>query len=141
VKLKKGNQMDNVVPFPKSNKQLNNPTSIDEIIEKLNDVKDLHINETLEVVIPMLFNYLETAGFGFGEIDEEDTQDPHLKDAAFVVEGVRSLLCKYYGLSHPFHQISENIFVEDLVNEGTFRLVKNLNIEFRNVEKGNSETL
>ena len=135
--------MDNVIPFPKNNKQ-NNVPSIDEIVDRMNDVKNLHINETLETVIPMLFSYLETAGFAFAdseEGDEEITLDPNLKDGAFVVEAVRSLLSKYYGLRHPFQQISENIFVEDLIDEGTFRLVKNLNIEFKNVEKGTSETL
>jgi hypothetical protein len=137
VLLTKGKFMDNVIPFPKNNKQ-QNVINLDEINEKMIDVKNHHINDTLEVVIPMLFSYLETAGFNFVESDDEEENDPNLKDGAFVVEAVRSLLSKYYGLNHPFQQISENIFVEDLVNEGMFRLVKNLNIEFRNVEKGNS---
>ena len=134
--------MDNVVPFPNSKKQ-NSVPEVEEIFEKMIDVKNLHINETLETVIPMLFAYLETAGFAFTDSEEEDDEndlDPNLKDGAFVVESIRSLLSKYYNLKHPFQQISENVFVEDLVNEGMFRLVNNLNIEFKNVEKGTAES-
>jgi len=129
--------MDNVIPFPINSRQQNIP-NLEEISEKMIDVKNIHINETLETVIPMLFQYLDIAGFQFDTSDDDEEIDPNLKDAAFVVEAVRSLLSKYYALSHPFQKISENVFVEDMVNEGTFRLVSNLNIEFKNVEKGNS---
>jgi hypothetical protein len=129
--------MDNVIPFPKNNK---NPTNEEEVEDKLSQVKNHHINDTLQLVVPIMFSYLETAGFNFqGEEDEEDNlNDPNIKDAAFIVEALRSLLCKYYDMDHPFQQISEHIFEPDLANEGVFSLAKKINITFKNLEKGNS---
>ena len=129
--------MDNVIPFPKNNKI---PVDEDEVDDKIAQVKYHHINETLQIVIPIMFSYLETAGFEFDvEDDEEDAvNDPNIKDAAFIVEAVRSLLCKHHGLEHPFQQISEHIFEQDISNKGVFNLAKKINIVFKNLEKGNS---
>ena len=129
--------MDNVIPFPKNNKI---PVDEDEVDDKIAQVKYHHINETLQIVIPIMFSYLETAGFEFDvEDDEEDAvNDPKIKDAAFIVEAVRSLLCKHHGLEHPFQQISEHIFEQDISNKGVFNLAKKINIVFKNLEKGNS---
>jgi hypothetical protein len=130
--------MDNVIPFPIKNK-IPAPADLDEVGEKIAQVKNHHINETLQAVVPILFSYLESAGFDFDVDDEEDViNDPNIKDAAFVVESIRSILCKYHNMDHPFQQISEHIFEPDLTNEGVFSLAKKINITFKSLEKGNS---
>ena len=130
--------MDNVIPFPIKNK-IPAPVDLDEVSEKIAQVKNHHINETLQAVVPILFSYLESAGFDFDVDDEEDViNDPNIKDAAFVVESIRSILCKYHNMDHPFQQISEHIFEPDLTNEGVFSLAKKINITFKSLEKGNS---
>jgi hypothetical protein len=131
--------MDNVIPFPKNNQNAI-PTDIDEVESRLEQLKFHHINEAISVVVPILFSYLESAGFEFDGMDEEDDglDDPNIKDAAFMVEAIRSLLCKHHNMDHPFQQISEGVFEQDAVNKGVFSLVKKLSIEFKNVEKGNS---
>jgi hypothetical protein len=108
--------------------------------EKIAQVKNHHINETLQAVVPILFSYLESAGFDFNVDDEEEDamNDPNIKDAAFIVESIRSILCKHHGMDHPFQQISEHIFEPDLTNEGVFSLAKKINITFKSLEKGNS---
>ena len=136
----KGNSMDNVIPFPKNNKI---PANHDEVDEKIQQIKHHHINETLTTIIPMLFSYLASAGFEFDNMDEiededEIENDPNIKDAAFLVEAIRSLLCKHHSMDHPFQQIAENVFEPDSTNEGIFSLAKKLNITFKNLEKGSS---
>jgi hypothetical protein len=129
--------MDNVIPFPKNNNKI--PADFEEVDEKISQVKNHHINDTLQMVVPVLFSYLETAGFDFTVEDEDEVaNDPNIKDAAFIVEAIRSLLCKHHGMDHPFQQISEHIFEPDLSNEGVFSLAKKINITFKNLEKGNS---
>ena len=131
--------MDNVIPFPKNNKNII-PADIEEVECRLQQLKHHHINEAISIVVPILFSYLESAGFEFDDMDEEGDglDDPNIKDAAFMVEAIRSLLCKHHEMDHPFQQISEGIFEQDSVNKGVFSLVKKLSIEFKNVEKGNS---
>ena len=46
--------MDNVIPFPKNNKI---PVDEDEVDDKIAQVKYHHINETLQIVIPIMFSY------------------------------------------------------------------------------------
>jgi hypothetical protein len=133
--------MDNVIPFPKNNNNpYSAPVNLEEVDSKIYQLKHHHINETLATVIPMLFTYLESAGFDFADMDEDDEliDDPNVKDGAFMVEAIRSLLCKHYNMDHPFQQISENVFEPDLSNKGVFSLAKKLHIEFKNLEKGNS---
>jgi len=132
--------MDNVIPFPKNNKI---PADHDEVDLRIQNLKNHHINDTITVIVPMLFSYLESAGFEFDDIDEDEAEeqvihDPNIKDAAFMVEAIRSLLCKHHGMDHPFQQISEHIFEPDLANKGIFNLAKKINIVFKNLEKGNS---
>ena len=90
------------------------------------------------MVIPILFSYLESGGFEFDVEEEEALDDPNIKDAAFIVEAIRSLLCKHHGMEHPFQQISEHIFEADSSNKGIFNLAKKINIVFKPLEKGNS---
>ena len=127
--------MDNVIPFPKNNKI---PADFEEVDDKILQIKNHHINDTLQSVIPILFSYLETGGFDFDVEEDEALDDPNIKDAAFIVEAIRSLLCKHHGIDHPFQQISERIFEPDLSNKGVFSLAKKINITFKNLEKGNS---
>jgi len=133
--------MDNVIPFPKHN-QNPIPVDLEEVDYRISQIKNHHINETLATVIPLMFSYLESAGFDFGTMDEDEEglDDPNIKDAAFMVEAIRSLLCKHHDIDHPFQQISDGIFEPDLSNKGVFSLVKKLSIEFKNVEKGTAES-
>jgi hypothetical protein len=71
--------------------------------------KAIHIQETLINLMPALFNAIERYGFQFDELQEEATK----RDGTFVIEAVKSLLCKYYDLHHPFQDIAEQAFIVD----------------------------
>jgi hypothetical protein len=127
----------NVITFPSRGKFINNPPISEESAAiGVSMVKFNHINETLATVIPMLFNNLELAGFDFSA--EEEEQDDNVKDGSFIVESVRSMLCKYHNIKHPFQDIAETIFIKE--KDGTFKLTKKLEIELSDYEEEGSES-
>ena len=126
--------MDNVIQFPKTN--INPafvPNDLEEIDERMQMIKFQHIIETLEVILPMLFQQIETAGFNINN-EEEDS----LKDGAFVIEAIRSFLCKTHGIDHPFQTIAEEVFQR--TSETTFKIIDKLNVTLKEdmMEKGTS---
>jgi hypothetical protein len=97
---------NNVIIFPSKNNRYNGPTSIEEIDETMDLVKQFHIQETIETVIPTLFDQLTVAGFAPDEDDDEV-----MKHSAMVVESIRSLLCLIRGIDHPLQMIADNLFI------------------------------
>jgi len=102
-------EIDNVIPFPRKRQSpLGNmePQSIEEVEDTVDVIRQAHIQQTLEQVIPMMFDNLALAGFQ--PIDEM----VFLKDGALIVEAARSFLNKVYGMSHPLQIIADNLFVQ-----------------------------
>ena len=125
---------NNVIAFPIKKKIASSiqavPKTPEEIAVNVNQMKFNHINETLGVLVPMIFSNIEIAGFDF--LPEEGEPDPNIKDGALFVETLRSMLCKFYGIEHPLQRVAEDIFIK--VGEDTFELADELMITF---EKGN----
>ena len=127
----------NVIQFPNKGKVVAPvaPTK-EELALNVSMIKYNHINETLETIILILFHNLDLAGFHLVPIDEDD--DPHLLDGALIVESIRSLMCKYYGIEHPFQELSACMFTPR--DDGSFALTKNLNIDFSEYDEATSES-
>jgi hypothetical protein len=101
---------NNIIKFPKSKimqKGADAPVNMEEIKNNIDIVKQTHIQETISLIAPMLFQQLSLAGF---ELIEEDDDAESIKDSAFLIESIRSILFKYYGMDHPFQKISQNVF-------------------------------
>lgn len=135
--------MNNVVKFPIRGKFINNPPepplNDEDVATGISMVKFNHINETLATVIPMLFTNLELAGFDFS-VDEEEDIDYNVKDGSFIVESVRSMLCKFHNIKHPFQDIAEAVFIKD-ETDGSFAVTNKLNLDLVDYEeKGTSES-
>jgi hypothetical protein len=122
--------MDNVIQFPRKNKQSVIPSE-EKIATDMNMVKINHINEALQTLIPKLFNDMMVAGFDVVPEEEEDTQN--LKDSAMIVESIRSLMCKYYDIKHPIQEISESFFIEE--SDGTISVTKRLDLNLEEYER------
>lgn len=103
---------NNVIMFPNINQKMRNPQTIEEVDEKVDLVRQMHIQGTIEAVAPMLFDNLSIAGFAPADDDSD------LKHGALVVEAIRSLLCSHMGLPHPLQIIAEKLFEEDDSGEG-----------------------
>jgi hypothetical protein len=112
-----------VITFPAKNKQFLNPKSIEEINANMELVKQVHIQETIETIAPKLFEQIAVAGFALEEGGDDELE---IKIGAFIVESMRCLLSKHYGIHHPVHEIAENIFSYDK-NE-TLTLNRNFSI-------------
>jgi hypothetical protein len=123
-------QSNNVIMFPK---QYHGPAapSLDEIIENTDMMKHFHIQETLNNLIPLIFTHLDIAGFEFE--DEEDAASMEsIKEGAFLVEALRALMCRHYGIYHPFQDLWEKIFQYDSSKtEPVLRILDKIDIEFK----------
>lgn len=125
-------QSNNVVMFPKP---YNGPTvevpSIEEINQNTDMMKHFHIQETITNIVPIIFNQLDIAGFELLE-EDEDLSQKSLKEGAFIVEGLRAIMCRHYGLYHPFQEIWENVFrPENIAGETALKIVDKIEIEFK----------
>lgn len=124
-------EANNVIQFPRKftpNDESGVPVITEEQIKKnVDSMKWLHIEETIAVLIPTIFNYIDISGF---EIDEEE----QIKDGAFLVESLRSVLCKYYGLYHPFQRLSENVFEADENHNGMLKVRDHVDISLKENE-------
>ena len=122
--------MSNVIQFPGINR---NPLVLQEekIATDMNSVKLNHIHETLQILIPKLFNDISLAGFDV--VPEEEDDSENIKDSAMIVESIRSLLCKYYDIKHPIQEISDSFFIEG--EDGTITVTKHLDLNLEEYEE------
>ena len=115
---------NNVVSFPKG-KNASRDITLDDIQHNMDMMRHYHIQETIQNLVPMIFNQLDIAGFGL----IEDDVDLDVKDGALIVEALRSLMLKHYDMHHPFQQVAEAIFVPHPKEEGAFKIVDKLELE------------
>lgn len=125
------NSANNIVVFPKSYVHPSDQQKLEDIQHNLEMMKQYHIQETITNLAPMIFNQLDIAGFG---IIEEDI-DEDIKDGAFIIEALRSLMCKHYGIYHPFQLLAENVFSVNEDEEGVFKIVDSINIDLKEPEE------
>jgi|TARA_R110000851_G_scaffold141324_2_gene279181 hypothetical protein len=115
----------NVIPFPKENIQKNEEFDEKILSSNILDIKVNHINEALMIILPSIFNNIDLAGFPPSDSIEEDD----VKDINLIVESLRSLLCKYYDVSHPFQNLAEKVFEKEEFSD-EYALTKKLDLEF-----------
>ena len=125
-------QSNNVVMFPKP---YNGPNvevlSMEEINQNTDMMKHFHIQETIANIVPIIFNQLDIAGFELLEEEESDSENS-LKEGAFIVEGLRAIMCRHYGLYHPFQEIWEGVFKPEIIDgETALKIVDKIEIEFK----------
>lgn len=136
---------NNIVQFPISRVVRENlqENSDEKVKANIDNIKHSHIEETLSLIIPMVFQKLLISGFdvaGYEEDeDEDDDADVYLKDNAFIVECLRSLMSKYYDIFHPLQIIAQNVFIEEESGLLSYKNDINLNLSDNDDDKGVSE--
>jgi hypothetical protein len=122
--------MDNIIQFPNKREDLHaNPANLEDVEDKVLNLKHYHISETLSAIIPNLFALMNSSGFLLEDLEDEDA---FIKDGAFLVESVRSIMCKHYGIPHPFQKIAQKVFIATKDGDETkFEVVDKLNIKFK----------
>jgi hypothetical protein len=118
-------QSNNIITFKNPNSVTNDNQVLtkEQIDDNIETMKLYHIQEFLATLTPMIFTQIEIGGFS---LDDED--DLSLKDGAFFVEAIRSLLCKHYNIYHPFQIIAEATLIKIEEEENSFKIAENLNI-------------
>ena len=125
-----------VIKFPVKNKRISDRpeplTLTKEVIgDSVGSMKELHVQETLDAISPMIFERIHAAGFNFSEYQNPED----IKYGALVMEALESLLNKYYGLYHPFQTVAEDIFKVlpnqdlDIVDELHIKFVDKADVE------------
>lgn len=103
---------NNILQFPidrvKSLSHLPSPSSKEEVDEKVDEFKNFHIQEAIETIVPVLFNQIQILGF-----EPSDDENEYVKDGAFLVEAIRSFMCKLYDIHHPLQLVASSLFEED----------------------------
>jgi hypothetical protein len=110
---------NNVVVFPKENKNIKKIISIEEINKNVEQMSLFHIQETIASLVPIIFTQLDIAGFS--PTDEQIEED--IKDGAFLVEALRSIMCKHYGIYHPFQKLADGVFQDHPDEDGVLKIV------------------
>lgn len=123
-------QNNNVIMFPK---QYNGPElpSLDEIVQNTDMMKHFHIQETINNLVPLIFTQLDIAGFEFEDEEEADSIES-IKEGAFLVESLRALMCRHYGMYHPFQELWNEVFDYDSsYSEPTLKIKEKIDIDFK----------
>lgn len=124
-------QQNNVITFPKEYK---GPAGIEKITENLDMMKQYHIQETIANIAPIIFTQLDIAGFSFSDEENAESEES-LKEGAFIVESIRSLLCRHYGIYHPFQDLSEKVFTVEDIDLPSLKIVDSIDVKFRKTEE------
>lgn len=120
--------MSNIIKFPKQIKQdIPLILNVQEVKENIDYVKSLHVQETLNFIMSLVFQQLYVAGF---DIDLEDEE--YAKDGALFVESLRAMLHRYHDLGHPFQELSEQLFKAD--DLGSFIINDELHMSFNETD-------
>jgi hypothetical protein len=106
-------ETDNVVPFPGRYKDGSPPRTLEEVAENVAAVKHYHIQESINTIVPIIFENLLMLGY---EFDGEDPKQQ--KNIALLVESITSLLSQHYGMEHPLIELANSMFYEQ---EGVLR--------------------
>lgn len=124
-------QSNNVISFPKEYRGPAN--QLEQITENMDMMRHYHIQETIANIAPMIFTQLDIAGFSFDDEHQAESEES-LKEGAFIIESIRSVLCKHYGIYHPFQDLSEQIFIVDDLQIPSLKIVDSIDIKFRKTE-------
>ncbi len=100
---------NNVIMFPGVSKN-RPPQTIEEVIENVNAIREIHIDELADMLTVIFLENMEAAGYDI--IGDEDNTSFD-KEIAFIVQAIRSLLMKHDGREHPFQDLAKHYFVEE----------------------------
>lgn len=103
---------NNVIKFPKQLPVTPSVPSLEDLKAHQMDLKEEQVEEATDVLTNIIIEQFIQAGFPVSEDDKA------IKDLCFLLEATKSLLCKYYGVEHPFHVFADACFMkneEDLI--------------------------
>lgn len=97
---------NNVVLFPFKENQTPEIT-IEQIRINKELIRSIHVDETLDEIVPMVFDYIQYMGFNLSR------KKGMTKDITLIVESIKSFLYKYHDMDHPLQKVAEDVFLDD----------------------------
>lgn len=95
----------NIINFPNRNFNIDTPQTKEEVDDIIGDVRLYHIDQSMELIIPLLIEQFGMLSLPIDKIEQ--------KDLIFVHEAIRYILFKMYDYSHPMGRIVEQTIRED----------------------------
>jgi len=118
------NSNSNVIPFPKE-RIVSPPQTMEDVAEHLDYFRMVHIQDSLETIIPILFNQINV--IGFTDFPENDPVVERL--GAMIIESIRAYLCYHHEVPHCFQDMATSMFACD--SDGELQLDGTLQVIFR----------
>lgn len=97
--------MGELVKFPVPEDFARPPHTVEEIKANVELVRQMYVNDVTETLLTVMVQQMVAGGFN---VDAEE----HNKDFGFLIETVRSTLCKAMGFYHPFQDIASELMQE-----------------------------
>lgn len=117
--------MSEIIEFPKDKIV----RGIDVLQNSIRELQEEHISEVIQFIIPKLMKYLSVAGFDI-------TENLNVKEAAFMVEAIKSSMYSYYGIEHPFQTLAEKVFND--IGDDNLEIVTKLDVDLEEKTVDNS---
>ena len=114
--------MGEIILFPNRNPGISVPQSEEEVEQNIEQVQLYHISETIDAILPLIFNTLTISGFDLAKNDD-------IKNGALLVEALRSVLCQFYDIEHPLQEVAESLFKDE--GEGMLSMQDKIHIDFK----------
>lgn len=96
----------NVVVFPREKIDGAPPQSLDEVINRVENIKKQVADVIAEEVVGNMFKNLHN----YKIVVKEKDSPKFMKDVSMIVEGIRAGVYRSLGFQHPLHGLSEKIF-------------------------------
>jgi hypothetical protein len=93
----------NVIAFPKGKKNAP-PQSVEEVIESMESIRKDHIEFLVDECCSFVFGRLMDEGFDLSD-------EKIFNESLLVVESLKAALYACSGISHPLHEVANQIFV------------------------------
>lgn len=93
-----------IIPFPKANARLENKLPTHEELEQI-DPTDQTVSTAAELLGTSFVDSLISLGYPISPT--------YAKDICFVVEAMKSLMCRYYDQQHPYQSLADLSFKPD----------------------------
>lgn len=122
-------EKNNIFTFPKNKERYFPPKNNEEAGELIQNFQENYINDSLDMVIPILFQNLYYLGFSSDEKEDE-------RQCTLIVEALRAYMLYKYQVMHPFHKIADTIF-EESKETGYLEMKKDMSIIFKYPEVQN----
>ncbi len=95
---------NNVLVFPNGYDSAGDPTTIDEIYDRVDIIREVFVESASEAVLTCCLTAIGSAGF------PQDDSEEATKDTALLQAAIKSLMMRTRGMPHPLQRVADESF-------------------------------